>query len=149
MPYSIILKEKLEQSDVLEVGAPLQRFNNENGPATEMSAVVLQVLDAEGNVGGGLFGRIAYDWMHIEILVVPESARGQGLGRSLMQQAEAIAIQRGCTGVYLDTLAFQARGFYEKLGYEVFGTLEDRPKGGTHFFLQKRLMPSQQNDPQY
>jgi GNAT superfamily N-acetyltransferase len=139
LTHSIVLKEKPEQADVMAIAKPLQKFNETAGPKTSFSAVVLQVLDAEGNVTGGLYGKIGYDWLHVEFLVVPESARGQGMGRSLMQQAEAIALERGCIGVYLDTLAFQARGFYEKLGYTVFGTLEDFPKGGAHYFLRKSL----------
>jgi ribosomal protein S18 acetylase RimI-like enzyme len=50
-----------------------------------------------------------------------------------------IAAARGCIGVWLDTYAFQARGFYEKLGYEVFGTLADHPRGGGRFFMRKLL----------
>ncbi len=36
-------------------------------------------------------------------------------------------------------LTLQARGFYEKLGYSVFGRLDDHPKGSARYFLNKRL----------
>jgi GNAT superfamily N-acetyltransferase len=139
LSHTIIFKEKPEDADVYAIAAPLQQFNNENGPQAKYSSMVLQVLDGDGKVTGGLFGKIAYEWMHIEFLVVPESSRGQGIGQALMRQAESIALERGCTGIYLDTLEFQARGFYEKLGYTVFGKLDDFPKGGAHYFLSKRL----------
>jgi hypothetical protein len=58
-----------------------------------------------------------------------------------MRRAEAVAAARGCVGVWLDTFSFQARPFYERLGYSVFGTLEDNPRGGARFFMQKRLVP--------
>ena len=38
-----------------------------------------------------------------------------------------------------DTLAFQAKPFYEKLGYREFGRLEQYPAGGTKHFLWKPL----------
>jgi hypothetical protein len=41
--------------------------------------------------------------------------------------------------LWLDTFSFQARPFYEKLGYEVFGQLEDYPRGHSRYFLQKRF----------
>lgn len=56
-----------------------------------------------------------------------------------MLRAEDEGRLRGCIGVYLDTFDFQARPFYEKLGFTVFGTLEDYPPGHRRFFLKKRL----------
>jgi hypothetical protein len=41
--------------------------------------------------------------------------------------------------VQLSTFSFQARPFYEKLGYEVFATLEDCPVGHCEYFLRKQL----------
>jgi ribosomal protein S18 acetylase RimI-like enzyme len=58
-----------------------------------------------------------------------------------MRRAEAEALERGCRGVYVDTFHFQARGFYEKLGFAVFGTLEGMPAGGARYYLSKKLAP--------
>jgi hypothetical protein len=51
-------------------------------------------------------------------------------------------MRRGCVGVWLDTFSFQARGFYEKLGYRVFGEVADYPPGHTRHFLKKSLCAS-------
>jgi hypothetical protein len=56
-----------------------------------------------------------------------------------MRAAEAVAIERGCIGVWLDTFAFQARPFYERLGYSVFGELRDHPRNSARYFLMKRF----------
>jgi len=56
-----------------------------------------------------------------------------------MKRAELCAIERGCTDAFLDTFSFQARPFYEKLGYRVFGTLEKHPVGHRHYFMNKQL----------
>ena len=64
--------------------------------------------------------------------------RGQGVGRALMGHAEAHARERECHSAWLDT--FQARGFYEALGYVPFGELEDYPPGQSRYFLRKRLV---------
>jgi len=43
----------------------------------------------------------------------------------------------------LETASFQAREFYEKQGYEVFGELDDFPKGHTMFYMKKVLINNQ------
>ena len=68
-----------------------------------------------------------------------EHLRGTGTGSQLMRQAEDIARQRQCTGVWLDTFAFQALTFYQKLGYTIFGELKDHPRGISQYWLKKRF----------
>jgi hypothetical protein len=58
-----------------------------------------------------------------------------------MREAEVVALKRTCVIVWLDTYIFQARGFYEKLGYEIFGTPDDFPKGESRDFFREVLMP--------
>lgn len=77
--------------------------------------------------------------MYVELLAVPDALRGEGAGAALMKKAEALAVERGCVGAWLDTFAFQARGFYEKLGYAVFGEITDHPRQSARYFLSKRF----------
>lgn len=114
-------------------------FNEKAGGPIGYQPMAILLKDDAGTVQGGLVGRVVYDWLFIELLHLPETARGEGLGTSMMQQAEDFARKRGLAGVWLDTYHFQARGFYEKLGYTIFGTLEGHPVGGRRFFLEKRF----------
>jgi GNAT superfamily N-acetyltransferase len=97
------------------------------------------VKSARGETLGGVLGAIWGGWLQIGFLWVDESMRGKDWGSRLMDQAEAYARERGCHSVLLDTHSFQARPFYEKRGYEVFGTLDDFPKGHQRFYLKKTL----------
>ena len=102
--------------------------------------LVLVLSDpASDEILGGLYGSTWMSYLHVNLLFVPESMRGAGVGRRLMTEAEAEAVRRGCSAASLDTFSFQARGFYEKLGYSVFGTLDDYPPGHSRFYLTKRL----------
>jgi hypothetical protein len=47
--------------------------------------------------------------------------------------------REGLRSVWLDAL--QARGFYEAVGYELFGMLDNYPAGQKRYFLRKRLIP--------
>jgi GNAT superfamily N-acetyltransferase len=104
-------------------------------------AVLLQ--DPAGADIGGLWGRTARGWLHMDTPFVPDALRGAGLGSRLVRMAEAEAERRGNRGAWLDTFSFQARGFYERLGYSVFGTLEDYPPGHRRHYLCKRLTQDQ------
>jgi GNAT superfamily N-acetyltransferase len=88
---------------------------------------------------GGLTGEIWGGWLYVSILWVDPAVRGKGWATKLMNQAEALGRERQCHSAHLDTHSFQARPFYEKRGYEVFGTLDDYPKGHKRFFLRKKL----------
>ena len=118
---------------------PLAEFNAENGYPADPQPVAITLTDDDGAIIGGLWGKTVYDWLFIDYLVVPASLRGQDFGVQLMASAEKIAIERGCVGSWLTTFAFQARGFYEKLGYEVFGRLDKSPRDNVRIFLCKCL----------
>ncbi len=93
-----------------------------------------------GDVLGGLLAQLWGGWLHVSYLWVAEAARGAGHGSRLLGDAEAYARARGAVGATLETHSFQARPFYERLGYEVFGTLEGYPRGHAKFFLKKAFV---------
>ena len=105
----------------------------------EWYPVAFFLKDQNGEVLGGLLGNIWAGWLHVRTLAVAAPARGHGFGKELMKRAELYAVERGCTNAFLDTFSFQARPFYEKLGYCVFGVLENHPAGHQHYFMTKRL----------
>lgn len=120
--------------------APLVAFNDAAVGPTERHPVAIVIRDGEGAIVGGLWGMVSYRWLFVQYLVVPASMRGQGRGRELMLAAEAEARRLDCVGLWLDTFSFQARGFYEKLGYRCFGQIDDYPPGEARFFLSKRIL---------
>jgi GNAT superfamily N-acetyltransferase len=76
---------------------------------------------------------------YIRDLWVHPDLRGQGYGTQLLQAAEQEARTRGCHHVVLESYSFQAPGFYQQHGYEVFAVLEDHPRGHSKYYLRKRL----------
>ncbi len=94
---------------------------------------------AHGDVMGGLLGQLWGGWLHVTHLWIAKDVRGLGHGGRLMTAAEDYARSRGAIGATLETHSFQARPFYERLGYELFGTLEGYPPGHSKFFLKKML----------
>jgi GNAT superfamily N-acetyltransferase len=139
MTLHITIPENPSDADRDAVIAPLRAYNIAQGGDPRIRSVAILLTDEHGVHVGGLWGKCAYDWLFVELLAVPEEHRGGGYGRKLMSEAESIARANDCIGVWLDTYEFQARGFYEKLGFEVFGEMEDHPIGQRRFFLRKRF----------
>ena len=134
----IVVDPELKPEDAAAIRTGLHAYNDSRVDSPDGHLGIL-LKDDSGQTVGGLTAWWYYNWMFIELLFVPEQLRGQDFGTQLMAKAESYARERGMTGIWLDTFSFQARGFYEKLGYTMFGQLPDYPEGHSRFFLQKRL----------
>jgi GNAT superfamily N-acetyltransferase len=134
----IVVDEQLNPHDEAIIRDRLVAFNDQRIESAEGHIGILVKNDA-GQTVGGLTAHWYYNWMFVEYLYLPEELRGSGTGTELLAEAERLARRHGLDGIWLDTYDFQARGFYEKLGFAVFGELPDYPVGHKRFFLQKRL----------
>jgi O-acetyl-ADP-ribose deacetylase (regulator of RNase III)/ribosomal protein S18 acetylase RimI-like enzyme len=135
----ITLETAPTQADRDAIVAGLRAHNRRNAPAPGWEPLTLFLRDTGGNLCGGLIAESGWRWLHVYFLWVSEESRRHGYGRALLERAEAEARLRGCLGIHLDTHDFQAPEFYETLGYEVFGMLEDYPPGHRRYFLRKDL----------
>jgi len=119
-----------------ELGQFINMFHAETVPFSA-SRFALRLEDKDSRLVGGLSGVMSWGWLFVDAVWVHPDLRGKGAGWVLMAHAESHAAATGCHSAWLDT--FQARGFYEAIGYRVFGTLEDYPASQTRYFLRKRL----------
>ena len=103
----------------------------------ESRRFALRVNDEAQALLAGVIGVVMWEGLFIEALWVSDDLRGHGVGRRLMAEAEAHALARGCHSAWLDT--FQARPFYEALGYAVFGQLDHFPGAQSRYFMRRRL----------
>lgn len=141
MEWRIEIPEVPGDAERAAVVAGLTAFNAASGYPPDTRPVAVLIVDEAGEPAGGLWGKTGYGWLFVEFLSVPERLRGRDLGSALMAAAERVARERGCVGAWLTTFSFQARGFYEKLGYSVFGELENSPGDNVRIFMRKRLEP--------
>ena len=121
------------ENDRSVVSVGLLEFNHRHMPKSEQQPLNLFLRDDSGVIRGGLLATTRWHWLLVDKLWIADEHRGQGHGRTLLIQAESIAKTRGCQFAALDTTDFQACGFYEKLGYQVFGELDDCPPSSRTF----------------
>lgn len=118
--------------------AGLRAHAAENGVTTLPMPLTIAAREGDRLVGA-IEGMSNAGWLFIRLLWVDAGHRGKGLGRALMAAAEAESRRRSLRGIWLDTYEYQARPFYEKLGFALFGELDYGPPAGRRYFLAKRL----------
>ncbi|MEK4486223.1 GNAT family N-acetyltransferase [Psychrobacillus sp. FSL H8-0484] len=101
--------------------------------------IKLFIRDENNIVRGGVIGEVCWNWLEIQVFMVDEDLRKLGLGTKLLLEAEQIARESQCDFIKLDTLSFQALGFYEKHGYEVYGCIENVGRDHKHYYMKKDL----------
>ena len=99
-----------------------------------------KITGDNGKIIAGCIARM-YCWnvAYIDTLWVDEKYRDKGIGSNLLAEIEKTAKDKGCYLIHLDTFDFQAKVFYEKQGYEIFGILDDCPKGHCRYYLKKTI----------
>lgn len=139
MTYTISIEHGASAADrrLIEAGLTGHALPTTLVPGFQPIAVLAR--DPQAVLVAGAVGTINWNWLHIQLVWVTEPRRRTGLGTRLLHEIEQAAAQRGCTRAHLDTFSYQARPFYERLGYRVFGVLEDYPPGHQRFFMAKEF----------
>jgi GNAT superfamily N-acetyltransferase len=135
-----IIPATREEADLID--DRLGDFNNLHAPFTQNPNPILQnyIMKDNGTIIAGIKAEL-YHWniLYVAAFFVDERYRGQGLGSALLNKVESEAKAAGSTLAHLDTFDFQAKDFYLKHGYEIFGVLDDCPPGHKRYYLKKKL----------
>lgn len=137
----LIITATPSHQDLDEIRLGLNAFNANFINIDELKSLAVFLTDASGHKLAGLTGSTTGNWLRIDMLWVSDTLRGQGIGSQLMAAAEAEALQRGCCYAQVDTASFQARPFYEKLGYQLRFSLDNFPRHHQRHYLSKKLRP--------
>jgi ribosomal protein S18 acetylase RimI-like enzyme len=131
--------ETASDEDQATIDRGLTEFNETSVDLSAVRPLSVFARNDQGEVIGGVSGRTWGECCEILVLWVEEASRGEGIGRTLMQNAEEEAARRGCHTVFLVTFSFQAPEFYERLGYEKKHAIEGMPDGICKFYMLRRL----------
>jgi GNAT superfamily N-acetyltransferase len=98
------------------------------------------IEDVDGVIIAGILSKM-YCWncLYVDVLWVKEEYRKDGLGSKLLKEIEKVAKEKDCHLIHLDTFDFQAKDFYLKHGYEIFGVLDECPQGHKRYYMKKNV----------
>ncbi|MBK1810707.1 GNAT family N-acetyltransferase [Clostridium sp. YIM B02505] len=137
----IIEESTREECGLVDDG--IVKYNLSKVPFTQEPSFISinrVIKGANGEVLAGI-NSVLYCWncLYVDVLWVKEEYRREGYGSILLKEVEKIAKEKGCKLSHLDTFDFQAKDFYLKHGYEVFGVLDDCPAEHKRYYLKKNL----------
>lgn len=96
------------------------------------------IEDGDG-LKAAVIGLFADGMLHITDVWVEESMRGRGIATRLMQEIEARARTLGAARVRLESWSYGPLKLYERLGYDVVGTVSGYADGSAQYYLCKDL----------
>ena len=137
--YHIRCVDKPDESVWGAIGGGIRNYNTQQAGDDKFQRLCFVLHAPDQVIVGGVIGATYWGWFHIDLLWVKDDLRSRGYGHRLLTLAENEARQRGAKNAYLDTFSFQAPGFYQQHGYQVFGELQDFPPGHQRYFFTKQL----------
>ena len=116
----------------------LIRYNNEKMGKQKYKRLAISLREGK-EIVGGIVGEVWTTVLFIQLFWLEQGLRGKGFGTKLIKAIEDEAKRFGATRSYVDTMSFQAPGFYRGCGYKEFGSIEGYPGGVTRHWLTKTL----------
>lgn len=136
---TMIVDDMCDADDIAFIEEHVMDATVAAGEVGEEHELLIVVRDASGNLRAGVTGGTWGRCCELRYLWVDPDLRGRGLGSAVMAEAELEARRRGCHTMVLLTHDIQAPGFYESLGYQTAGVIENYPHGSSARWFQKHL----------
>lgn len=118
----------------------LNQYNLEHSYEKQETKIISLGIMESDNYLGGVIGKIKGNTLHISLLGLKESFRGNGYGNLLITEAQKIAEECQCKYITVNTQDYQGLAFYKKIGFIVIGQLDNSPfEGTTKYYLKKEI----------
>ena len=139
MPYNITFDPNSSVEDIQILGDGIMHYAKQQKGQGPLQFFAFFIRDENNKILGGCAGNTLYGSLSIGYLWVDDSMRHQNYGTQLMQAALQFGKKHDCTFATVNTMDWEARGFYIKLGFEIefirHGFLND----SSFYFLRKTL----------
>jgi GNAT superfamily N-acetyltransferase len=137
-----VMVSECSRSDLEHLDSGIVAYNASMVPFTQSDPFIRLnfKVEVDGNMVAGIQS-VLYCWgcLYLDVLLVDHDQRGRGYGTMLLNRVEEEASKHGCHLIHLDTFDFQAKDYYLRRGFEVFGVLPNCPKNHTRYYLKKDL----------
>lgn len=138
--HEIIVTDVIDEAELKAIEDGLNQFNDDHVGYGDRQPLAVYVRDQDsGEFVGGAVGRSSFGLLFLDLLFLPKTVRGKGMGAQILQRFEEEGRRRGCKSAVVYTISFQAPEFYVRHGWTLFGTIPSDPPGTSRVFLSKAL----------
>jgi GNAT superfamily N-acetyltransferase len=148
MNNAIIAEREMTDEELGRMQAGFDEHAVEHGNPTETSErsgfVAMDDARFVGCSSGLAYKKaVGYgNWFYITDLFVEKPFRNRGVGGELLRRLEERVVSLGIGNIWTWTAAYEAPGFYQKRGYEIFCEMDDwYSSGHSRVGLRKELSP--------
>lgn len=139
MTYQIVYEPTPSAADIQTLCNGIVQQAKEKRGHKDITFFGFFMRDEKGVLVGGCNGDNLYGCLYVSQLWVTDALRGQGYGTRLMLAAEKFARDSGCLMMTVNTMDWEALGFYQKLGFHIEFERRGMAKNSVFYFLRKDL----------
>lgn len=140
MTYTLQFEEQPKAEDIQLLSTGIMDYAAMQRGHDRLQFFAFFIRDEHQTIVGGCNGCNLYGCLYVDQLWVHPLLRGKNYGTQLMQSAEQWGQEQGCTFATVNTMDWEARGFYERLGFTVEFERRGFHKDSRFYFLRKELL---------
>ncbi|KTD24975.1 N-acetyltransferase GCN5 [Legionella lansingensis] len=142
MTLQLSFEENPLPNDIQILGNGIMAYAREKKGFKPLDFFAFFIRDKDNTIVGGCNGSTLYGCLYIDQLWVSDSIRNQGWGKKLMNAALDYGKEKGCTFATVNTMDWEAIGFYHKLGFKLEFERRGFQKNSVFYFLRKEFFES-------
>lgn len=140
MTFQLSFEEKPHPDDIQVLSHGIMDHAQKKKGFNPLEFFAFFIRDSSNAVVGGCNGCTLYGCLFIDQLWVSDSLRNQGWGTQLMRAALSYGEKKGCTFATVNTMDWEALGFYQKLGFKIEFARHGFQKNSVFYFLRKEFL---------
>lgn len=109
------------------------------GHDEKFDAVAFIASNEKNSFIGSVVVELFWGALHVKYVYVEDEYRACGIATKLMERALSYGRDNQCPFAFVETMSFQALGFYEKIGFELEFTRPGYKHDISFHYLRKKL----------
>lgn len=140
MTFKLSFEENPNQNDVQVLIHGITDYAKQQRGFDALDFFAFYIRDEHNTIVGGCSGGTLYGGLHIDSLWVSEIIRNKGWGTKLVNAALTYGEEKKCNFATVNTMDWEALGFYQKLGFRVEFKRTGFHKNSVFYFLRKQFL---------